>query len=437
MAGCVAGCVAVTSLGSLAVLFALACFLVACPCLVLGQVEVVWEKIIQCDGIPHPWDMICTNDGGFVVVGSLEYRSGSSFIPNRIYLLKVDGDGDKEWEGVYGQLGNDRAWGVDVVERADGSFLVVGTARSLALGDKDIYLAAIDSEGRVVWEDYFGGEGDQSAAGLVTNPDGGCLLVGATSVGDDVCLLKVGPDGEKIWEKTLGVSREYHDYKAMRVSETDESGLVIVGTSRATGPVSIMMFLIRIDGEGNKVWETHAAGSPWMIVQSGEDGYFVAFEWEHHVYRFNESGYKEWMKVYSGEVDCVRPVSGGGFLISGSVMRSLTGYDAWLALVDGDGGVVWDHVFESPENMGALCMASATSATSGNGDGGYGYGCVLAIVGMAEDFTRKNYTLTRVRISLSESAFLGLALLLLIIVLGRWQRPRSKRPTDRDSDPVD
>ena len=125
-----------------------------------------------------------------------------------------------------------------------------------------------------------------------------------------------------------------------------------------------------------------------MVAQSSDGGYLLAKS--RHVYKFNESGYREWMRLYDGSFDCVQPYLDNVFLVSGSVSRAGVDRDAQLVLMDNLGEMVWNYVFETPESMGALCL----SPLKNHGDPGY----VLATIGLGEDFTRKTYLLTKINI---------------------------------------
>lgn len=66
---------------------------------------------------------ICeTNDGGFVVVSTIEL---SDPLNNEISVLKLNFQGEEEWRKTFGSNADDS--GADVVQLADGSYVVVGT----------------------------------------------------------------------------------------------------------------------------------------------------------------------------------------------------------------------------------------------------------------------------------------------------------------------
>jgi hypothetical protein len=305
-----------------------------------SQVEVVWKKTIHCDGIPFIRNIVKTRDGGCLVVGSLVSASGSSNIQDRIYLCRVDENGAIAWSHVYGEMGNDWAIGFDAVERPDGSYLVVGMTRSLVYGDFSIYLAALGPDGSVVWETYLvRGIDDHKTVDLVSTPDGGCIVTGTKERSDDIYLAKVDRDGQVVWQRTIGdpcCGIPNPEYKVTGITETDTGGWVVVGNADGH------MFRMEFDEDGN---------------------------------------------TSSPEVRTIEPNPVRGGISLGTTTQLGGDRDVQLVFKDSDGRLVWRYVFDTPKDSDGKYLTSYNTNEY-----------VLAIVGIMENFRRRDYTLVRVKI---------------------------------------
>lgn len=115
---------------------------------------------------------IQTVDGGFAFVG---YKG----------LMKTDANGNKDWQLNYGA----RAY--SVIQTTDGGFALAGYT------NKDFWLAKIDNQGTMEWQQTYGGSEDDIAWSVIETADGGFALAGWTTssgVGDsDAWLVKMIP----------------------------------------------------------------------------------------------------------------------------------------------------------------------------------------------------------------------------------------------------
>ncbi len=136
-------------------------------------------------------------DGGVIAVG----RSNSSDIDNPesmfvgntgsrggydAYLVKVSSSLSlnfiKPFRGQY----DDNL--VDIVERADGTFVATGESNSstrdfngiTTRGGDDIVVASFDKFGNLTWARSFGGTADESANAICLDPNGGYVIAGRT-----------------------------------------------------------------------------------------------------------------------------------------------------------------------------------------------------------------------------------------------------------------
>jgi len=122
-----------------------------------------------------------------------------------VYLIRIDGNGNILWEKTYGGSSGDSAG--PVVETDDGGFVVSAGTASFDNGREDVWLLRIDSEGQKVWDRTYGGPKRDSASDIIQT-FGGYILAGWTTsfgAGDyDVYILKVDEEGNLVWNMTFG-----------------------------------------------------------------------------------------------------------------------------------------------------------------------------------------------------------------------------------------
>lgn len=98
----------------------------------------------------------------------------------------------------------------------------------------DIEVTKKDKDGKILWQNTFGGSSYDKAGQVISTKDGGCLVVGSTSsygVGNyDVLVLKIDKGGELIWQETYGGFFNEYGKKISRL--TDTNGYSIEGTQQ-------------------------------------------------------------------------------------------------------------------------------------------------------------------------------------------------------------
>ena len=131
----------------------------------------------------------------------------------------------------------------------------------------------------IVWQKTFGGNSDDEALSIQQTQDGGYIVVGYTSsfgVGNwDIYVIKLDANGDNVWEKTYGGSG--YDI-AYSIQQTSDGGYIIAGK---TGDFySGDVYIIKLDKDGNKMWEKTFGGSgddgAYSIQQTSDGGYIVA-----------------------------------------------------------------------------------------------------------------------------------------------------------------
>ena len=115
--------------------------------------------------------MLETDDGGFTLIGS---RGSSDQNDNDIWLIKTNSQGDSSWTRSYG--GNQFDRGNDILADDQGGFILLGSTESQGNGGKDIWLLKVDEDGNDEWNNAYGNGSDDIGQSMVRTLDGGFLI---------------------------------------------------------------------------------------------------------------------------------------------------------------------------------------------------------------------------------------------------------------------
>ena len=298
------------------------------------------------------------SDGGFIIAGETSSFGAGG---RDVYIIKTDSTGNIIWDKSFGGNGNDGSKAIQ--QTPDGGFVIAGFTASFSNGSYDVYLIKTDRSGTIVWEKTFGGSGDDWCNSVQQTLDGGFVMAGRTgSFGAglvDVYLIKTDGSGNKVWEKTFGGSSYDYGYS---VQQTSDGGFLIVGNTYSLGDGSLEVYLIKTDVSGNKVWEKNFGGSSFDFgysVEKTSDGGFViigfttsfgAGQEDVYLVKVDAEGNKIWEKTFGGFLEdqgnSIQQTSDGGFIISGFTESLGAGYfDVYLIKTDANGKKIWEKTF--------------------------------------------------------------------------------------------
>lgn len=214
-----------------------------------------WNKSFGQYENNYGMDVINTNDGGMMVLGN------SSSVDDKysINLYKTDKNGAQKWTKSYhSQYAN---FGNKIIQTSDNGYLIVGRSQVTADGFSDLYALKIDASGTVKWEFSLEGSSGDEAVYVVKANDGGYLIAGNTaSYGAgwiDGWLIKIDDNGNKIWNKTYGGRQ--NDELCSIIPNGD--GYLIAGSTKSSGSGDWDYWIFGIDNMGNLLWENTFGGS--------------------------------------------------------------------------------------------------------------------------------------------------------------------------------
>ncbi len=198
-----------------------------------------WQKTYGGGNWDIAFSSTETSDGGYIVSGTTSSFGDGN---DDIWILKLDAKGDIVWQKTFGGKLSDYAGTAE--QTKDGGYVVAGTSASFG-SSKDLWILKLDKDGNIEWDKTYGDEGEESDAfrhiPVVQTSGGGYVVAGSSksfsmkkeksySEGDeDFWILKLDKVGNIVWQKTFGTAGEQYPTSLAELSD---------GTLRLTGTVS-------------------------------------------------------------------------------------------------------------------------------------------------------------------------------------------------------
>jgi len=129
------------------------------------------------------------------------------------------------------------------------------------------------------WDRTYGGAKIDSARAIALTKDGGALLAGSSESkgagGNDMYLVRVDKDGNQLWDKTYGgVGPDV----AHAIVSTKDGGALIAGYTTSKGNGNFNVYLVRVDKDGNQLWDYGGDDLDWAdaITMTKDGGALLA-----------------------------------------------------------------------------------------------------------------------------------------------------------------
>jgi hypothetical protein len=135
-----------------------------------------------------------TTDLGYIVAGYTESKGAGK---RDVWIIKLDKNGNKEWDKTFGGSKYDEAKSIQ--QTSDGGYIVAGYTELKGAGQDDAWLIKLDKNGNKEWDKTFGGSEKDGFSSVSQTHDGGYVAAGHTyskGAGEgDGWILKLDKEG--------------------------------------------------------------------------------------------------------------------------------------------------------------------------------------------------------------------------------------------------
>jgi hypothetical protein len=218
--------------------------------------DIIWSKKIETSTTDYAFDIIENSNEELIVVGNQSgfINMATSDIPvnnSDIFIKKLDNQGNILWSK---SIGGDRHDFVSKIKAApDGGYYLFGSTQNNSNGSFDMYLVKIDDDGNIEWEQNYGKEGYDIGNSIAIDESNNLYLFGTSEVvspyNTDLLLVKTNSLGEMIWEESYGGGESFEKAAGIVTKENGESTLLASLKNCITCESSLM--LLKVDDLGN------------------------------------------------------------------------------------------------------------------------------------------------------------------------------------------
>jgi len=323
--------------------------------------NIIFRKTINryCWDI-YPRSISIDKSGNYYLLSKLDSQTDTvinneySELRHLIYIVKVNPQGEVQWEKVVGSDFIDFV--ISSIIDSDGNLLFIGYVYfdtyhyidstpdvPIRKGLEAMWIMKFDSNGNRLKVAVLGGsryeggykinetsDGNYIVCGYASSKDGDLFRPGVPDIlAQDAWILKLDKNLNIIWQKTYGGS----DFdKALHVTETKDGGFIFLGTTRSSdGDIDDREFNDSIDDADKE--------DVWLVKLD----YLVNLKWQK-TFGGSKREYGGTNYLFSGIIE----LENGDFVIAATTesndedIKNFYGLnDCWLFRVNNNGKLVW------------------------------------------------------------------------------------------------
>jgi hypothetical protein len=304
------------------------------------------------------------------------------FMPSG-WLVRTDSGGRELWNTTFGDGRMQEPFALITTEA--GGYAVAGSAVNDGM-HSDGVLTFIDGNGQQTGRVVLGSDGLAEIHSIEKEPGGGFLLAGIRDTS--------GWESRKMWTvrtDAAGSRLGDHDIPDLprgngaHIIRSPDGGYLVSGSFHSAEHNSPDGVIIKTDADGKVLWKQVYGGSgqdgiPWIdrvpgggyiaVLASTNGGDQATYASSATLLRLGNDGAEMWSKLLTEDTQVeprqVLATSDGGFLVAGYAIRGDALVGPWIAKTDGQGTVLWHHVYD----FGTLGLKGSQMAIE-TPDGGY------------------------------------------------------------------
>ncbi|HLB71609.1 MAG: hypothetical protein OIN88_03075 [Candidatus Methanoperedens sp.] len=361
--------------------------------------NMLWNKTFGGTGDDGFNSIQTTGDGGYILAGYTGADHSAdllNFYYGDAWLLKVDAEGNKQWDMVFGNLEMKQIHSVRKTN--DGGYIFTGRSGSNPSGSWVVKLTndtavpdnspARETQNKftILWTKIYN---DRDAVyALRQGKDGGIVLTGVNYTNNQAFLMKTDNSGKELWNNTFSWRNNERSYMNQfnSIDETMDGGYILGGMTVYNAYGVYDAWLVKTDREGKELWNrtigSKDANEHISVVRAQDDGYVVAINVipnnfqevpeESWFIKTDLKGNQLWIKRFNGTIKDFRRDRDRGYILTTfefggwGYKDNTTPPTGWIIRTDESGSEMWKRSFgEYPFRI------VTPNSVLQTGDGGY------------------------------------------------------------------
>jgi len=162
---------------------------------------------------------------------------------------------------------------ISVKETKDKNYIILGNTQFIGDGLENGWIIKLDKNGNIIWEKTFTRNDNGRFNSLLETKDGNYIVVGYVLSENndrfDSWIIKLDKEGNIVWEKTFSID-DFNEFNS--IQETEDNGYIIVGNIKRGMDIDSQTvsngWIVKLDENGNKVWEKIFDESNFILFNS-------------------------------------------------------------------------------------------------------------------------------------------------------------------------
>lgn len=312
--------------------------------------SMIWSKTFTYAKNDPTGSVQQTSDGGYIMADAIYKRKSGGFalqgeinhtdkvIDSDVLLIKIDSDGNTVWNRTFdvrGENASDAA--TSVLQDSDGGYVIGG----VTIGDN--FLLKTDTNGNEIWEKTFKlGEYEWNLPQLVQQTSDGYMIFGYAEDKNftwKAYFIKTNENGDEMWVKIF--DREEIGVATPSIQQTPDGNYTVVGAVSTQINVHtseerpfVHVYFLKMDSNGNILKMENMSTELYTIcgqqtnsiLQTSDGGYVFVNEGACLI-KIDADGNNVWEKqlvVGMGSDEVVEPLiyqsSDNGYMLIGNMV---------------------------------------------------------------------------------------------------------------------
>jgi uncharacterized repeat protein (TIGR01451 family) len=236
--------------------------------------DLQWETVLNNPNLNNKFrDLVATSDGGLALVSDTRVQTPQ--VEQEVLFVKLDGSGNQLWTATLGFAGANEIVS-RLVQLPDGDLVAAGERRPIGQTESDYFLIRTNSQGDLLWKQWYDKPGYQNAKDLLATPNGELTIIGETYQLNPArqTILKTDGSGNEIWYRDAAVLTQepFGGYQSLVNCFTGDAG----GNLYVAAYDSARVALTKYDPAGHALWNkvSNVSDIPYAVSLT-PDGYFA------------------------------------------------------------------------------------------------------------------------------------------------------------------